>query len=127
MILALFIIFRSPFTLSSFLQRFLLSSLNCFYSESSFFLHLSHFFFCLSFHPFTPLPFIYQSKTKLVFLLDFFKVPYNSISDKVLMQGKLFQRCAHLLYCSVLFLGGNVNTRRMSRPAMGSIFHIKNQ
>jgi len=43
------------------------------------------------------------------------------------MQGKLFQRCTHLLYCSVLSLGGNVNTRWMSKPDMGSIFHIKNQ
>ena len=44
---------------------------------------------------------------------------------RVLMQGKLFQRCAHLLYCTVLSLGGNVNTRRMSKPDMGSIFPIK--
>ena len=43
------------------------------------------------------------------------------------MQGKLFQRCTHLLYCSVLSLGGNVNTRRMSKSDMRSIFHIKNQ
>ena len=43
------------------------------------------------------------------------------------MQGKLFQKCTHLLYCSVLSLGGNVNTKRMSKPDMGSIFHIKNQ
>ena len=43
------------------------------------------------------------------------------------MQGKLFQRCTHLLYCSILSLGGNVNTRRMSQPDMGSIFQIKNQ
>ena len=35
---------------------------------------------------------------------------------KVIMQGKLLQRCTHLLYCSVLSLGGNVNTRRMSQP-----------
>ena len=41
------------------------------------------------------------------------------------MQGKLFQRCTHLLYCSVLYLGGNVNARRMSKPDMGSIFHFK--
>ena len=41
---------------------------------------------------------------------------------KVIMQGKLFHRWTHLLYCSVLSLGGNINTRRM-----GSIFHIKNQ
>ena len=38
---------------------------------------------------------------------------------EVIMQGK------YLLYCSVLSLGGNVNTRRMSQPDMGSIFHIK--
>ena len=43
------------------------------------------------------------------------------------MQRKLFQRCMHLLYCSVLSLGGNVNTRRMSKSDMGSIFHIKNR
>ena len=41
---------------------------------------------------------------------------------KVIMQGKLFQRCTHLLYCSVLSLCGNVNTRRMLQPDMGSIF-----
>ena len=44
---------------------------------------------------------------------------------KDVMQRKLFQKCTHLLYCSVLSLGGNVNTRRMSKPDMGSIFHIK--
>ena len=43
------------------------------------------------------------------------------------MQGNLFQKCTHILYCSVLSLGGNVNTGRMSKPEMGSIFHIKNQ
>ena len=42
-------------------------------------------------------------------------------------KGKLLQKCMHLLYCSVVFLGGNVNTRKMSKPDMGSIFHIKNQ
>ena len=41
------------------------------------------------------------------------------------MQGKLFPKCTHLLYCRVLSLGANVNTRRMSKPDMGSIFHIK--
>ena len=46
---------------------------------------------------------------------------------RVMLQGKLFQRCAHLLYCSLLSLGGNVNTRRMSKPDNGSIVHIKNQ
>ena len=43
------------------------------------------------------------------------------------MQGKLLKKCTHLLYCSVLSLGGNVNKRWMSQPDMGSIFHIKNQ
>ena len=47
------------------------------------------------------------------------------VKRKDLMQGKLFQKCTHLLSCSVLSLGGNVNTRRMSMPDMGSIFHIK--
>ena len=45
---------------------------------------------------------------------------------KVLMQGKLFQRCTHFVYCSVLSLGGNVNTRRMSQPDMESIFFLYN-
>ena len=51
----------------------------------------------------------------------------NPVLTKVVMQGILFHRCTHLLYCNVLSLGGNVNTRRMSKPDMGSIFHIKNQ
>ena len=42
-----------------------------------------------------------------------------------LMQEKLFQKFTHLLYCYVLSLGANVNTRRMSKPDMGSIIHIK--
>ena len=46
---------------------------------------------------------------------------------KVIIEGKLFQRYTHLLYCSELSLGGNVNTRRMSKSDMGSIFYIKNQ
>ena len=41
------------------------------------------------------------------------------------MQRKLFQKCTHLLYCSVLSLGGNVNTRRMLELDMGSIFQIR--
>ena len=43
--------------------------------------------------------------------------------SKVIMQGKLFQRCTNLLYCNALSLGDNVNTIRMSKPDMGSIFH----
>ena len=34
---------------------------------------------------------------------------------------KIFQRCTHFLYCSVLSLGGKVNTRLMSQPDMESI------
>ena len=34
---------------------------------------------------------------------------------------------AFFFYCIVLSLGGKVNTRRMSKPYMGSIFHINNQ
>ena len=52
---------------------------------------------------------------------------FYRVIAKVLMQGKLFQRCTHLLYCSILSLGGNVSTRRMSQPDMGFIFHIKIQ
>ena len=51
----------------------------------------------------------------------------NVVKGKDLMKGNLFQRCTHLLYCSVLSLGRKVSTRRMSKPEMGSIFHIKNQ
>ena len=40
---------------------------------------------------------------------------------KVLMHGKLFQRCKYFLYCSVLSLCGKVNTRRMLQPVMESI------
>ena len=54
-------------------------------------------------------------------------VPPVPTCTKVIMQGKLFQRCKQLLYCSVLSLGGNVNTRRMSNPDIGSIFHLKKQ
>ena len=49
---------------------------------------------------------------------------FNPIPKDV-MQVKLFQKCTHLLYCSVLSLGNNVNTRRMLQPDIGSIFYIK--
>ena len=50
---------------------------------------------------------------------------FDIIIPKNVRQGKLFQKCTHLLYCNVLSLGANVNTRRMSKPDIGSIFHIK--
>ena len=59
--------------------------------------------------PVLPFPSLYLSP---------FTMTYSAL-PKVLMQGNLFQRCTHLLYC------GNVNTRRMSKPDMGSIFYIK--
>ena len=60
-----------------------------------------------------------------MFTFCLFMVWLHTVKD--LMQGKLFQKCTHILYCSVLSLGGNVNTRWMSKPEMGSIFHINNQ
>ncbi len=42
---------------------------------------------------------------------------YNFTSEnmsKVTMQGKLFQRCTHLLYCSILSLDGNADCRHKS-------------
>ena len=49
----------------------------------------------------------------------------TSLPAKVTIQGKIFQNYTHLFYCIGLSLGCNVNTRRMSQPDMGSIFHIK--
>ena len=39
---------------------------------------------------------------------------------------KVISDCTHLLYCSALSRGGNVNTRRMSKPDIGSIKIIGN-
>ena len=38
---------------------------------------------------------------------------------------KVISEVTHFLYGSLLSLGGNVNTRRMVQPDMGSIFHKK--
>ena len=68
------------------------------------------------------------NKWNLTFVSKILNSRFKYVTDpKVIMQGKLFQRCTHLLYCSVLSLGGNLNTRRKSKPDMRSIFHIKNQ
>ena len=40
------------------------------------------------------------------------------------MQGKLFQRCMHLLYCSVLSLGGNVKSRAAALKLKPSRYRI---
>ena len=39
---------------------------------------------------------------------------------------KVISEMCAFLYCSVLSLGGNVNTRRIWKPNMGFIFQIKN-
>ena len=69
-------------------------------------------------------PFFFETK-----IYTNVKTPKRKLGSFVLrkdvLKGKLFQKCTHLLYCSVLSLGGNVNTGRMSKPDMGSVFHIK--
>ena len=40
---------------------------------------------------------------------------------------KVISEAYAFLYWSVLSLGSNVNTRRLTQPAIWSIFHIKNQ
>ena len=105
-----------------------------FYSaESEINILISCLFFSLSsshpekpFHPVTyGTPFIRSSLGTL--LSRDLREPFYPVirTSKDVMQGKLFQKCTHLLYCSVLCLGGNVNIRRMLQPDMGSIFHIK--
>ena len=59
----------------------------------------------------------------LLMLSRFF---YGAVFTKVIVQGKLFHRCTHLLYCSILSLGGNVNTIRMSSLTWDPSF-TKNQ
>jgi len=63
--------------------------------------------------------YVFKTRNVDIFsILSVHKPPLGTI--KVIMQGKLFQMCTHLLYCSVLSLGDNINTRRMSQPEMGS-------
>ena len=56
--------------------------------------------------------------------LNFVTLLWKDLSQKVC---KSVDGNKNLLYCGVLSLGGNVNTRRMAQPDMVSIFHIKNQ
>ena len=61
------------------------------------------------------------------FIQQSFHFPENSVNLKILCrQGsnarKVISECTHFLYCSVLPLGGKVNTRWMSQPDMESIF-----
>ena len=57
---------------------------------------------------------IYICVNKNLYISGQVSCRYILITSKVIMQGKLFQRCTHLLYCSAV-------------PAMGSIFYKKNQ
>ena len=70
--------------------------------------------------------FDYTTERRMRILCSTRKQKTTLIAYKDLMKGKLFQSCTHLLYCRVLSLGGNLNTRWMSKPDMRSIFHIKN-
>ena len=63
----------------------------------------------------------------ICYLFMYVRPIIHGVDQLFIMQGKLFQRCTHLLYCSVLSLGANVNARWMAKPDTGSIFHIKNQ
>ena len=68
-----------------------------------------------------------------LFTMFFFIIVYfiNAFSNDTLFQGYNTRKVISEVYasfvCSVLSLGGNVNTRRMSQPDMRSIFHIKSQ
>jgi len=78
-------------------------------------------------HPINSQNYSMQYPRRTILQRRLYRIIFSSQSCFPARQGKLFQRCTQLLYCSVLSLGGNVNTRRMSKSDMGSIFHIKNQ
>ena len=59
------------------------------------------------------------TKSRFISTLDPFIQGYNA--------RKVISEVYASLTYSVLSLGGNVNTRRMSKPDMGSIFHTNNQ
>ena len=63
---------------------------------------------------------------ELKHILSVNKLARRPHCSKVLMQGNLFQRCTHFLHCSVLSLGGKVNTRRMVTAWHGIHFHKNN-
>ena len=67
--------------------------------------------------------YIYQTSCKILNPPSLFKpgMAYGHNARKVISE--LWAS----LYCSVLSLGGIVNTRQMSQADMRSIFHIKNQ
>ena len=76
-------------------------------------------FFAVSLYP---LSFFANAPFKHLSIQKHYTIFHIIIQIKVLMQGKSFQRCTHFLYCSVVSLGGKVNTRRMSKLGMESIF-----
>ena len=108
----------SFFVFSSFLQKIFLN----FFLNYGSFKHISMFSF--SFMKYSLI--FFRLMTKLLKIWKKTNILLGFIVEvKDVMQGKIFQKCTHLLYCSVLSLGGNVNTRRMLQPDMGSIFSHK--
>ena len=61
-------------------------------------------------------PITNRSEDLCLYFYQFYSLPRRVISEVYAS-----------FFCSVLSLGGNVNTSLMSKPDMGSIFHIKNQ
>ena len=108
----------SFFVFSSFLQKIFLN----FFLNYGSFKHISMFSF--SFMKYSLI--FFRLMTKLLKIWKKTNILLGYIVEvKDVMQGKIFQKCTYLLYCSVLSLGGNVNTRRMLQPDMGSIFSHK--
>ena len=73
--------------------------------------------------------FLYSCFSATVNLLSYCIIVYYLPKNKVIIKqgynARKVQKCTHLLYRSVLSLGGHVNTRRISKPEMGFIFHIE--
>ena len=67
---------------------------------------------------FTAFPF---TKQLIIYIIKLFPHTQGYNARKVILE----VYASIVLQCTVS--AGNVNTRRMSKPAMGSIFHIKNQ
>ena len=69
--------------------------------------------------------------TNYIWYNPYFYVLYWSPWYNYMNQGynarKVISKVCASFVLHELSLGGNVNTRRMSQPYMGSIFHIKNQ
>ena len=62
-----------------------------------------------------------QNNNRNVFIHDFL-LAYSCCADQGTNARKVISEVFAFLYCSVLSLGGKVNTRNMSQPDMESIF-----